>query len=96
MAFKKYNHKYYEHTKNNPRNHVRHSQFVEFLANFAEGKYPHQRLGQAFYNRFDSTTDPFPVLFFETDNEKALKLITESYKIWIDDTLPEHEGMDSK
>ena len=94
MAFKKYTHVYHENTKANPRNHVRYSDYLQFLADFAAGKYETQRLGQAFYNRFDSTTDPFPVLFFETNNEKALDLIVTSYKIWMDDNIPESKAMD--
>lgn len=73
---------YYKKSKNNRRNHVLYDQYVDFLADFAQKKYGDQRIGQAFYNKFDASHSPFPELFNETNKDKAITLIEESYKLY--------------
>lgn len=47
----------------------------EFFADWNKGEFPHWRLGQALYNSFsDYLPRPFPELFYETDEEKAMKI----------------------
>lgn len=57
-----------------------------FKQDYFDDKYPEQRFGQAFYNRFFSgvlTLDewqrrPWPELFYETNSEKAEALILDA------------------
>lgn len=46
---------------------------LDFEKEYNQGKYPHQRLGQAFCNKFNITD---PDIFYE-ENDKVAKL-----KIW--------------
>jgi hypothetical protein len=80
--FKKHKFNYYNNSAKNRRNHVQFDQYVDFLADFAQGKYGAQRIGQAFYNKFNATGLPFPELFQETDKDKAIALIESSYKLY--------------
>ena len=48
-----------------------------FLVDWYNGEYPHQRLGQAFYNKYGGP-EPCPELFYEEDNAKAKKYIIEN------------------
>ena len=76
---------YINGTENNPRNHVKWSKVDLFTTEWLKGVYKGMRLGQAFYNMFDSTGEPFPILFYEKDEDICWGLIWSNYKIWNDD-----------
>ena len=54
------------------------NQYQAFKTDYYNGKYPHQRLGQAFLNHFfPYVTDP--KLFYTENESEAEKLIFKSY-----------------
>jgi hypothetical protein len=60
------------------RKQITMEEFVEFLRLYFITE-SNQRLGQAFYNQFDSSGAPFPELFYTTDNDLANELIIKHY-----------------
>jgi len=57
---------------------INHEQFLQFIDDYYHGRYPHQRLGQAFLNvHFPHVSDSY--VFHETDDAKALDLIESEY-----------------
>lgn len=42
---------------------------------YSTGANKSQRFGQFFYNRYIHTGKPWPELFYETDNAKAIEMI---------------------
>ena len=62
------------------RNKISLNEFSTFWVEyFKEEKYEHQRLGQAFYNDYDTTGKPFPELFYCENQEKAKLMIFDNY-----------------
>jgi hypothetical protein len=65
------------------RPRIPHQDFMRFNMDFFDGKFPHQRYGQAFYNHFARTDShqPHPELFYEEDTNKAKEIIFTQYII---------------
>lgn len=73
---------YYLESQNNPRNEVDYDNLIKLVEEFHDRKIEHERFGQAFYNRYDTTGLPFPDLFYTTDFRKAEELIYSNYKLF--------------
>lgn len=67
-------------------------EFQDFLADFYNDHYPHQRMGQAFINQFMPAYDvPEPEdlrlmnKLFYIDDERAMKMIVDHFITWEDE-----------
>ena len=52
-------------------------QYNSFVIQFYANRWPHQRFGQAFVNKF--VTDADPELFYETSTNRAKELAWQKY-----------------
>ena len=58
-------------------NKIKPIQWYSFLVDWYEDKYSHQRMGQAFFNKFMGP-EPCTELFYEEDTEVCGKYILEN------------------
>lgn len=79
---------FYLQSQNNPRNEVDYDEFIQLIEDYHDRKLHNERLGQAFYNRFDTTGLPFPELFYTVDFRKTEELIYTNYKLIHEFTEP--------